>query len=89
MNISSLLIHVQPQRAERVRAQLEQMPGVEVHAVTAEGRLIVTIEKSGDLEMGRAFEQLGAIPGVHATTLVYHHSETLDDELPTKKESKP
>jgi nitrate reductase NapAB chaperone NapD len=39
--------------------------------------------------MKRAFEQLGAIPGVHATTLAYHHSETLDDESPAKKESKP
>jgi len=82
-------MHVQPQCAEHVRAQLEQLPGVEVHAVTAEGRLIVTVEKRDDLEMTRAFEQLGAIPGVHATTLVYHHSETLDDESLAKKESKP
>ena len=89
MNISSLLIYAEPQRAEYVRAQLEQLPGVEVHAVTAEGRLIVTVEKGDDLEMRRALEQLGAIPGVHATTLVYHHSETLDDESPAKKESKP
>ncbi len=89
MNISSLLIHVQPQRAEYVCAQLEQLPGVEVHAVTAEGRLIVTVEKGNDQEMTRAFEQLGAIPGVQATTLVYHHSETLEDESPAKKESKP
>jgi len=89
MNISSLLIQVQPQRAEHVRAQLEQLPGVELHAVTAEGRLIVTVEKGDDVEMERAFEQLGAIPGVHATTLVYHHAETLDGEVPAEKASKP
>ena len=89
MNISSLVIYAQPQRAEHVRAQLEQLPGVEVHAVTAEGRLIVTVEKRDDLEMTRAFEQLRAIPGVHATTLVYHNSETVDDESPANKESKP
>ncbi len=89
MNISSLLIHAQPERAEQVRAQLEQLPGIGVHAITAEGRLIVTVENGDDGDMTRAFEQLGAIPGVHATTLVYHHSETLDDELPSKKECKP
>jgi len=82
-------MHVQPQCAEQVCAQLEQLPGVEVHAVTTDGRLIVTVEIGDDLEMTRAFEQLGAIPGVHATTLVYHHSEKLDDESPAKKESKP
>ena len=89
MNISSLLIHAQPERAEQVHAQLEQLPGVEVHAATADGRLIVTLEKSDDREMTRAFDQLGAIPGVLATTLVYHHSETLENESPANKESKP
>ena len=89
MDISSLLIHTQPERAEQVHAQLEQLPGVEVHAATADGRLIVTLEKSDDREMTQAFDQLGAIPGVHATTLVYHYSETLNDELPSKKECKP
>jgi len=88
MNISSLLIQVQPHRAEHVRAQLERLPGVEVHAVTAEGRLIVTVERGDALEMDRAFEQVGAIPGVHATTLVYHYYERLDDESPVTKESK-
>ena len=89
MNISSLLIYAQPQRADDVRAQLEQLPGVEVHAITGEGRLIVTVEKGDELEMRQALEQLGAIPGVHATTLVYHYFEELDDESPAKKESKP
>ncbi len=89
MNISSLLIYAQPQRAERVRARIEQLPGLEVHAATADGRLIVTVETNDDREMAQSFEQLGAIPGVHASTLVYHHSETLDDEFPSKKECKP
>jgi periplasmic nitrate reductase NapD len=80
MNISSLLIYTQPLGTGRVLAQLEQLPGVEVHAVTAEGLLIVTLEKDDDVEMKQAFEQLGTIPGVHATTLVYHHSETLEEE---------
>ena len=89
MNISGLLIHAQPQRAENVCARLEQLPGVEVHAVTAEGHLVVTVEGNGEQEMTQTFDRLNAIPGVHATTLVYHHSETLDDESPAKKESKP
>lgn len=89
MNISSLLIHAQPERAEQVRVQLEQLPGLEVHALTADGRLIVTLEKGDDQDMTRLIEQLRAISGVLATTLVYHHSETLDDELPVTKESKP
>ncbi|MEK7361620.1 MAG: chaperone NapD [Pseudomonadota bacterium] len=89
MNISGLLIHAQPERAEHVRTQIEQLSGVEVHAATADGRLIVTVEKGDDQDMPQLFEQLGAIPGVLATTLVYHHSETLEDESPANKESMP
>lgn len=89
MNIASLLICVEPRRAEHARAQLEQLSGVEVYAVTAEGRLIVTVEASDDVEMSRAIGRLGALWGVRATTLVYHHSETLDDESAANRESKP
>lgn len=89
MNISGLLIYAQPQRAENVRARLEQLPGVEVHAVTADGQLVVTVEGNGEQEMTQTFDRLNAVPGVHAATLVYHHSETLDDESPAEKESKP
>ena len=84
MTLTSLLIHVQPQRTAEVCAQLEQLTGVEVHAITAEGRLIVTVERNDDQEMERALEHVGAIPGVEATAVVYHHSETLDDELPAQ-----
>lgn len=89
MNISGLLIHTEPQRAESVRARLEQLPGVEVHAVTAAGQLVVTVEGNGEREVAQTFDRLNAILGVHATTLVYHHFETLDDESPAEKESKP
>jgi len=86
MNIASLLIYVEPQWTTHARVQLEQLPGVEVHAATAEGRLVVTVEKGDDLEMSRAIEQLGAVRGVRATTLVYHHSEPLEDESPAEGE---
>jgi len=89
MNISGLLIHAQPRCAEYVRVRLEQLPGVEVHAVTAAGHMVVTMEGNGEQEVTQTFDRLNAIPGVHATTLVYHHSETLDDESPAEKESKP
>ncbi len=89
MNISSLLIYADALRAKDICAQLEQLTGVEVHAFTAEGRLIVTVETDDERQMKQTFEQMGSISGVQATMLVYQHSETLDDESPAKKESKP
>lgn len=73
MNITGILVHARPDQAEAVRVRLEAMPGVEVHAVTPEGRLVVTIEKADDREMAETFEGFAQIPQIISTALVYHH----------------
>ncbi|MEZ5728296.1 MAG: chaperone NapD [Burkholderiaceae bacterium] len=54
------------------------LPGAEVHAGPAPGRLLVVVEDVGET---RAFDTIAAInrlPGVIAASLVYHHFEPLD-----------
>jgi nitrate reductase NapD len=88
MNITGLLIHALPARIDAVRLQVAALAGVEVHAVTPEGRVVVTIERDGDDDMTRAFDAINQIEGVCATTLVYHHSETIDNETLSAEERK-
>jgi hypothetical protein len=45
MNISGVLLQVHPERMDEVRAALDRIAGVEVHMVTEDGRLIVTVEE--------------------------------------------
>lgn len=73
MNITGILVHTRPDQTEAVRVRLEAMPGVEVHAVTPEGRLVVTVEKADDQEMAEALEGFALIPQIISTSLVYHH----------------
>lgn len=73
MNVSGILVHTRPDQTESVRVRLEAMPGVEVHATTPEGRLVVTIEKSDDREMAEALDGFALIPQIISTSLVYHH----------------
>jgi nitrate reductase NapD len=77
VNITGILVSAQPGQAERLRAELTAMPGVEVHAVTPEGRMVVTVEKATDREMTEAFDALNRLPGVLSAALVYHHDEDL------------
>ena len=44
MNISSVLVNARPERIDEVRGGLLALDGVEIHAATEEGRMIVTIE---------------------------------------------
>ncbi len=74
MSISGILVHTQPERVEPVRQALSSLPGVEVHAATAEGKLVVTVEED-DHEMGRAAMQFHTIEGVLSAAMIYHHCE--------------
>lgn len=80
MNISGVLIHARPENRERVKLQLEQVAGVEVHASTDDGKLVVTVEASADRTAADTVYKLQDMPGVIAASMVYHHFED-DTEL--------
>jgi nitrate reductase NapD len=75
MNISGIVVHTSPDKIDRVRTQLEKIPGVEVHAASVEGKMVVTIEKPSDRDAADIFEEIGHIPGILSTAMVYHHFE--------------
>jgi len=72
-NICGVLVMARPQERHRVAAALAALPGVEVHLVGDEGKLVTTVEDSADSLAGPTLERLGGVPGVLAVTLVYHH----------------
>ena len=76
MNISSAIVHALPELSESVRARIEAQAGMEVHGVSPEGRLIVTIERSNDREAADAFEVLRQMDGVLSAMLTYTQTET-------------
>lgn len=73
MNICGVLVHVLPDHKARVAGELSELPGLEVHETLDAGRLIVTVEDTGQ---SLALDTLSAIhrtSGVVAAALVYHH----------------
>jgi nitrate reductase NapD len=79
VNISSVIVGVQPAAAPAVRAELENLAGVEVHAVADDGRMIVTIETAGDGATAQTFEVIRQLPGVLSAAMVYHQFESDPD----------
>ena len=72
MNITGVIVHARPEKAAAVRAQLVQIAGVEVHAVTDEGKLIVTVEEESDRILADTVLSLRDVPGVLSASMVYH-----------------
>ncbi len=80
MNISSVLVHALPHALPEVQAALSALAGVEVHAVTDEGRLIVTIESDSLQGSSELFTQINQQPGVLSASMVYHQFEPDTDK---------
>lgn len=80
IHISSVIVGALPARAAGVQQALSALAGVEVHAVADDGRMIVSIESTGDDVTLSHFETIRQLPGVLSASLVYHQYETDPDE---------
>ena len=80
MNISSVLVNARPEVQAQVQHSLLLLDGVEVHAASEDGQLIVTIEADSDRAAADMFTTISRQPGVLSASLVYHQFEPDPDE---------
>ena len=81
MNISSAIVHALPRDVEVVRAGLATLAGVEVHATSPEGKMIVTIETEDDGSNAATYQSIGQLDGVMSAAMVYHQTESEPDKV--------
>jgi len=75
MNISSVIVIPNPARVEATIAGLGALDGVEVAAVSPEGKIIVTIEARNEREMIHTYESISLMDGVLSASMAYHQKE--------------
>jgi len=79
MNLSGVLVRSLPENVGSVSSRLESLAGVEVHGANADGRLVVTVEATGDHAMADAVVRIMDLPGVLSASMIYHHYEEESD----------
>ncbi len=82
MNISSAIVHIVPARLDEACAVLGSMSGVEIHARSPEGKVVVTLEDDDTEAAANRYVALHGVPGVVAVAMVYQYS---DNELDTEE----
>jgi nitrate reductase NapD len=75
VDIASAVVHAVPGRRDEVRAQLERVTGVEIHAETADGRFIVTAEDTPAGSAADAIMRLHTLDGVLSAAMVYQYCD--------------
>ena len=82
MNICGCLVHVARTGLSEARAAMESIEGVEVHAQSEDGRLVVVVEDTDSAFASDTIMALHQIPGVISLTLNYHHFEDPSQRAP-------
>jgi nitrate reductase NapD len=80
LHISSLVVHGRPERLGALRTDLAGLPGVEIHAASASGKLVVTLETGSEQEILARLATISALEGVLAASLVFHQVEPVTAE---------
>ncbi|MDP1606851.1 MAG: chaperone NapD [Rhodocyclaceae bacterium] len=81
MNISSVIVIPHPDHIESVQSLLREIEGVEVHAVSPEGKIIVTLEVEGDRATAEIYNLIGHLDGVLSASMVFHQNESDPEAL--------
>ena len=82
MNISSAILYIAPERLDEACEALLQMGGVEIHARSPEGKVVVTLEDDSTNSAADKYVALHGAPGVASVAMVYQYSddESVDTE---------
>ncbi|MBI1905233.1 MAG: chaperone NapD [Rhodocyclales bacterium] len=75
MQISGLVVRARPQRLGRLQGRLARIRGVEIHAATPEGHLVLTLESAAPGPAADALLQVSALEGVLSVSLVYQYCD--------------
>ncbi len=75
MDIASAVVHAAPGRRDEVRAGLERVRGIEIHAETQDGRFVVTAEDTAEGSAADAIMKLHSLAGVLSAAMVYQYGD--------------
>ncbi|WP_163272570.1 chaperone NapD [Chelativorans alearense] len=77
-HVSSAVVAVLPHAVDAVRARIEAMAGVEVHACE-NGKIVITIEGGSTQALGDTLSRIALFDHVVSANMVFEHAEELQE----------
>lgn len=79
LHVVGVLARTRPDDTDAVVARITALPGAEVHATSADGKVVVTLEASDAPLLSQRLASIPLVAGVLSAVLVYEHHEALED----------
>ena len=76
-HIAGIVVHASQSNLEKIKQAISLLPGSEIHAVSPEGKMVVTLEASRSTVIADQLNAIHALPGVYSASLVYQHHEDI------------
>jgi nitrate reductase NapD len=73
-----MVVHARPEYLASVKQNIENLPGVEIHGESANGKLVVVLETQNQGFITDIIDKINNLEHVLNTALVYHQIEQLD-----------
>lgn len=80
LNLSSAIVYAKPGQDPALRTHLSQVPGVEVHANTVDGKFIITIENENERDAIDTYEAIERMDGVLSIAMIFQQTESNPDQ---------
>jgi nitrate reductase NapD len=74
-HIAGIMVYALPDQLDAVCTAIDAMTGVEIHAVSDAGKIVVTAEAPSSRAVAAQLTCLHQLEGVLSATLVYQHNE--------------
>ena len=73
MNLSGIVVHVQPACPIALRGRLAALARVEVHTVREDGGMVITIEDTSETAPAELLERVRNLPDVFSAAMIYSY----------------
>lgn len=78
-HVTSLVVHATPKAVSEVETKIRALEGAEIHAVTDEGKFVITLEGDTQRSILDNVEAINALEGVLNSSLIYHQVEPIEE----------
>ncbi|MCG9695627.1 chaperone NapD [Shewanella sp. Isolate11] len=78
-HVTSLVVHASPNLVLQVKSDISALVGADIHAITDEGKFIITLEGATQASILDNVETINALNGVLSSSLVYHQVEPIKE----------
>jgi nitrate reductase NapD len=72
VHVASVMAQARPEAMEAIKAWLATLPGVEIHAENAQGKLVLVVETENERNILKLLDEFAVQPGALSAALVYH-----------------